>query len=60
MGFSAVLYSILESCRRRGIEPYTYLKDILTRLPRMTMSQLPSLTPAAWAQTQSVAHQIAS
>jgi transposase len=57
---SAVLYSILESCRRRGIEPYSYLKDVLTRLPSMKMSQVPSITPAAWAATRSQADQIAS
>jgi transposase len=31
---SAIIYSIIESCRRHGIEPYTYLRDVLTRLPR--------------------------
>jgi len=30
---SAIIYSIIESCRRHGIEPYTYLHDVLTRLP---------------------------
>lgn len=58
---SAVLYSIIESCRRRGIEPYTYLKDVLTRLPSMTNWQIPELTPAAWAATRANAvHQAAS
>jgi hypothetical protein len=28
---SAIIYSIIESCRRHGIEPYTYLHDVLTR-----------------------------
>ena len=31
---SAILYTIIESCRRRGIDPYAYLRDVLTRLPR--------------------------
>jgi transposase len=57
---SAVLYSIIESCRRRGIEPYTYLKDVLTRLPGMTTSQVPSITPAAWAAAGSATKQVAS
>jgi transposase len=30
---SAIIYSIIESCRRHGIEAYTYLHDVLTRLP---------------------------
>ena len=31
--WGAILYTVIESCRRRGINPYTYLKDVLTRLP---------------------------
>jgi transposase len=45
---SAVIYSIVVSCRRRGIEPWDYLRDVLTRLPTMQQSQLPSLLPANW------------
>ena len=45
---SAILYTIIESCRRRGIDPYAYLKDVLTRLPGMTNHQIPQLTPEAW------------
>ena len=29
----AILYSLIESCRRRKIDPYAYLRDVLTRLP---------------------------
>jgi hypothetical protein len=46
----AILYTVIESCRRRGIDPYSYLKDVLTRLPRMTNHQIPEVTPAAWAK----------
>jgi transposase len=45
---SAVIYSIVVSCRRRGIEPWTYLRDVLTRLPGMKQSELPALLPANW------------
>jgi transposase len=27
----AFLYTIVESCRRRGLDPYAYLRDVLTR-----------------------------
>jgi transposase len=37
---SAIIYSIIESCRRHGIEPYTYLYDVPTRLPSMTNRQI--------------------
>ena len=46
----AIIYTVVESCRRRGIDPYTYLKDVLTRLPNMTNWQIPEVTPAAWAK----------
>ena len=42
---SAVIYSIIVSCRRRGIEPWDYLRDVLSRLPAMKQSELPSLLP---------------
>lgn len=45
---SAILYSILGSCRSRRINPELYLKDVLTRLPDLTTSQLQDYTPAAW------------
>jgi hypothetical protein len=40
---SAILYSIIESCRRHDIEPYTYLHEVLTRLPSMTNRQIKTL-----------------
>jgi transposase len=45
---SAVIYSIVASCRRRGIEPWDYLHDVLARLPAMNQSELPCLLPANW------------
>jgi transposase len=47
---SAILYTIVESCRRRGLDPYAYLRDILTRLPSATNWQIPNLTPEAWSR----------
>jgi transposase len=49
---SAIVYTIIESCRRRGLDPYTYLRDVLTRLPRMTNHQIPEVTPEAWAKAR--------
>ena len=46
---SAIIYSIIESCRRHGIEPYAYLHDVLTRLPSMTNRQIKDIVPKAWA-----------
>jgi transposase len=49
---AAVLYTIVESCRRRRIDPQAYLCDILTRLPALTTSQIHEVTPQAWAKAQ--------
>ena len=50
--YSAVIYSLLGSCRRHGVNPYEYLRDILSRLPSATNHQIPELTPAAWAKAK--------
>jgi hypothetical protein len=49
---SAIIYTIVESCRRRGLDPYAYLRDVLTRLPMATNWQIKNLTPEAWAKSQ--------
>lgn len=48
----AIIYTIIECCRRRGLDPYTYLRDVLTRLPYMTNRQIPEVTPQAWAKAR--------
>jgi hypothetical protein len=48
---SAIIYTLIESCRRRGLDPYAYLRDVLTRLPMMTNQQVHEVTPANWAKT---------
>ena len=45
---SAIIYTILENCKRQGINPREYLHDVLSRLPAMTNQQTQSLTPANW------------
>jgi hypothetical protein len=52
---SAILYTIVENCRRRGIDPFAYLKDVFTRLPTMTNWQVKDITPKAWAKQQRTA-----
>ena len=49
---SAIIYTVVESCRRRRIDPYAYLKDVLTRLPQMTMQQVPEILPGVWGNPQ--------
>jgi transposase len=47
---SAIIYTVIESCRRRGLDPYAYLREILTRLPNMTNRQIPEVVPAVWGK----------
>ena len=48
----ATLYTVVESCRRRGIDPYEYLKDILTRLPVTLERDRSMLLPENWAKAR--------
>ena len=57
---SAVIYSVLGSCRRYGINPHEYLHDVLRRLPAMKMSEIAQVTPAAWARAKRTATQRAA
>jgi transposase len=45
---SAVIYSLIVSCRRRGINPETYLTDVLRRLPSLKITEIETLVPAHW------------
>jgi hypothetical protein len=42
---SAVIYSMIGSCRRRGLNPQEHLTDVLGRLPGLTPHQLEPLLP---------------
>ena len=45
---SAVIYTLIESCKRHDIEPQAYLTDILKKLPTMTNHEAVELTPDKW------------
>ena len=49
---SAIIYTIVASARRRGLDPEAYLTDIIRRLPTTPATQMHTLTPAAWAAEQ--------
>jgi hypothetical protein len=48
----ALFYSLLGSCKLHDIEPYSYLKDILERLPDHPISQIDDLLPHRWKPRQ--------
>ena len=50
---SAIIYSIVVSCKRHGIDAHSYLRDVLTRLPAMSNQEdMGALTPARWKAAQ--------
>jgi transposase len=50
---SAVIYTIIQSCRRRGINPQAYLTDVLSRLPAMKNHEVKELAPSRWQPSSS-------
>ncbi|WP_309386198.1 transposase domain-containing protein [Cerasicoccus frondis] len=47
---SAVIYSIVVSCQRHRVNPFDYLRDVLTRLPKMTnQDDISALAPSKWS-----------
>ena len=53
---AAMLYSMTETCKRHGIDPWLYLREMLTVLPTLPESvwttELPKLLPDVSAQTR--------
>jgi transposase len=49
---AAILYTVVENCRRLGIDTREYLEDVLTRLPAMKESEVVALTPANWLRAR--------
>jgi transposase len=52
---SAILYSLLETCRKLEINPDDYLRDILPRLPGMTNQTAENYTPSQWKAARQTA-----
>ena len=49
---TAIFYTLIDSARRRGLDPRAYLHDILQRRPVTPLDQIHTLTPAAWAKAR--------
>ena len=49
---SAVIYTLIQSCRRHAINPQEYLTDVLARLPSMTSNQVRELLPDQWSKAR--------
>lgn len=49
---SAMLYSLLGTCKMNGINPYTWLREVLTKLPDFPINQIKDLLPSNYQPTQ--------
>lgn len=49
---AAILYTLVESCRRYQIDPESYFRHVLSLLPSATTSQIKDLTPKAIARSK--------
>ena len=49
---SAILFTLVESAKRHGLEPYTYLLELLNRLPTAQSDEIPQFTPSAMARVK--------
>jgi transposase len=50
---AAILYTMTQTCRHHGIDPFAYLQDVLTHLPTL-VDGLNELFPHRWAAAQRV------
>jgi transposase len=49
---AAVLFSVVSTCQRHGLDPFFYLRDVLANLPGLKPDQIDSLLPDRWAKDQ--------
>ena len=49
---AAVLRSFTASCQRVGVDPFTWLKDVLSRIADHPITRVAELLPHNWAPTQ--------
>ena len=47
---AATVYSLIESCRRIGVDPFEYLRDVLVRVATHPAAQVDELAPDRWAK----------
>ena len=45
---AAILFSFIATCERHRVNPFEYLRDVLSRIAQTPMSKLPELLPDRW------------
>jgi transposase len=49
---AAIHYSLVASCKRHGIDPFAYLRDVIERVATHPQSRIRDLLPAYWRPAQ--------
>jgi hypothetical protein len=50
---AATLMSLCATCKERGIDPFVYLRDVLTRVSTHPNSRIEELLPDRWKPAES-------
>lgn len=50
---AAILYSLTQSAKRNGLDPFAYLRDLLRRIPTHPQSRISELLPDTWKSAAS-------
>ena len=46
---AAVLYTLVQSCKRHALDPFAYLQEVLTRWPSAGSNSALDFAPAHWS-----------
>jgi transposase len=49
---AAGMYSLVQTCKLQGVEPWEYLKDVFARAPFLDEEGLARLTPRLWKEAR--------
>jgi transposase len=53
---AAIFMSIVQTCRRLGIDPFEYMSDVLTRFPSARTSDVDQYLPDRWLEQRRSSH----
>lgn len=49
---AAIIYSLIQTCKRHGINPFDYFRDVLGKIADFSIKKIHELTPLAWKESQ--------
>ena len=57
---AAILYTLVGSCKDLGLDPWEYLRDVITRVSTHPASRIAELTPRGWWEAKRRAAEVAA